>query len=86
MTFFQTFFDEKDLVSKTYEVESPNGSVNLIPSEVVIERIKNTKGEEAKKIEAMLRKIDFMNGDVHHFLNHLAGALAQDLYKTNKRN
>ena len=80
MTFFQTFFDEKDLVSKTYEVESPNGSVNLIPSEVVIERIKNTKGEEAKKIEAMLRKIDFMNGDVHHFLNHLAGARAQDLY------
>lgn len=80
MTFFQTFFDEKDLVSKTYEVESPNGSINLIPSEVVIERIKNTKGDEAKKIEAMLRKIDFMNGDVHHFLNHLAGALAKDLY------
>ena len=80
MTFFQTFFDEKDLVSKTYEVESPNGSINLIPSEVVIERIKNTKGEEAKKIETMLRKIDFMNGDVHHFLNHLAGALAKDLY------
>ena len=28
-----------------------------------------------KKIGDIIRKIDFHNGDVYHFLTHLAGAL-----------
>ena len=79
MTFFQTFFAEKDLTEETYQVESANGTINLIPSSVVIERIMNTRGEEAKNIESILRTIDLANGDVHHFLKYLAGAIAQDL-------
>ena len=79
MTFFQTFFAEKDLTEMTYEVESPDGTPNLIPTSVVIERIMNTRGEEAKNIESILRTIDLANGDVHHFLKYLAGAIAEDL-------
>ena len=79
MTFFQTFFTEKDLTEETYQVESANGTINIIPSSVVIERIMNTRGEEAKNIESILRTIDLANGDVHHFLKYLAGAIAQDL-------
>ncbi|MAW05249.1 MAG: hypothetical protein CL918_01695 [Deltaproteobacteria bacterium] len=78
MNFFDTFFSEKNLVEKTYEVVSPNGTPNLIPTSAVIAGIKTTQGEEAKKIEAILRKIDFLNGDVHHFLAHLAQPMAID--------
>ncbi len=79
-SFFNTFFAEKDLEELTYEVESKNdsifGTTHLIPSTAVIEKIKTTRGEEAKQIENILRQIDFRNGDVHHFLRHLAQAMA----------
>tara|TARA_R100000234_G_C4887254_1_gene129907 strand:+ start:53 stop:298 length:246 start_codon:yes stop_codon:yes gene_type:complete len=78
MTFFETFFSEKDLTDEVYTVTSANGTPNIIPSTVVIEAVKRTKGEEAQKIETILRKIDFLNGNVHHFLQHLAQAMAVD--------
>lgn len=77
--FFTTFFNEKNLDFQYYTVNSPNGTPNLIPSTVVIDAIKHTKGQEAGKIKAMLIKIDFFNGDVHNYLQHLAQALAKDL-------
>ena len=78
MNFFETFFSEKDLTDEVYTVTSANGTPNIIPSSVVIEAVKRTKGEEAQKIETILRKIDFLNGNVHHFLQHLAQAMALD--------
>ena len=78
MTFFETFFSEKDLTDEVYTVTSANGTPNIIPSSVVIEAVKRTRGEEAKKIETILRKIDFLNGNVHHLLQHLAQAMALD--------
>ena len=78
MNFFETFFSEKDLTDEVYTVTSENGTPNIIPSSVVIEAVKRTRGEEAKKIETILRKIDFLNGNVHHFLQHLAKARARD--------
>ena len=78
MNFFETFFSEKDLTDEVYTVTSENGPPNIIPSSVVIEAVKRTRGEEAKKIETILRKIDFLNGNVHHFLQHLAKAMALD--------
>lgn len=77
--FFTTFFNEKNLDFQYYTVNSPNGTPNLIPSTVVIDAIKHTKGQEAGKIKDMLIKIDFFNGDVHNYLQHLAQALAKDL-------
>ena len=78
MNFFETFFSEKNLTDEVYTVTSENGIPNIIPSSVVIEAVKRTRGEEAKKIETILRKIDFLNGNVHHFLQHLAQAMALD--------
>ena len=77
--FFTTFFNEKNLDFRYYSVESANGTTNLIHSSNVIEAIKHTKGQEAVKIKDMLIKIDFFNGDVHNYLQHLAQALAKDL-------
>jgi hypothetical protein len=70
------FFDEKGLESKTYEVEDPTGLAHFIPTEVVVEHIHAAPNVEQRQIADILRRIDFLNGDVHHFLNHLAGALA----------
>jgi len=77
--FFTTFFKEKNLNFQYYTVNSPNGTPNLIPSTVVIDAIKNTKGQEAAKIKDTLIKIDFINGNIHNYLQHLAQALAKDL-------
>ena len=78
--FFTTFFDEKDLTEQVYEVESKNespwGKTHLITTAAVIEQIKLTEGDEAEVIENILRQIDLRNGDVHHFLRHIAQAMA----------
>lgn len=75
-SFLLTFFREKNLTEQIYEVVSPDGTWHLIPSTVVIDSIHSAGEVEQKQIAAVLRKIDFANGDVHHFLKHLAGALA----------
>ncbi len=77
-TFFNRFFDEKNLENRIYEVAAPQGTMNFIETDMVIAKIKTTQGEEAQKIETVLRKIDFANGNVHHFLNHIAQAMAVD--------
>ena len=75
MDFFTTFFDEKDLVEKTYEVEI-DGTWHLIPTSIVIQQIKSASEADKKKIEMVLRKLDFLNGDIHYFLKHLAKGIA----------
>lgn len=69
--FINVFFKEKQLDERTYEVEH-DGMTHFVDSEFVIELIKSCGKEEQKNIEMTLRKIDFHNGDVHHFLKHLA--------------
>ena len=77
-TFFNRYFNEKDLDNQVYEIITPNGTMNLIETDMVIAKIKTTQGEEAKKIEAIIIQIDCLNGDLHHFLKHLAQAMAID--------
>ena len=75
--YLKVFFDEKDLDERTYEVSGPSGMVHIIPSAVVIETILNMPhGDERKQVASIIQKIDFCNGDLHHFLEHLAKALA----------
>jgi hypothetical protein len=79
MTWFDSFFSEKDLPETVFEVEAENGPANYIPNTVVIEHIKQAPAHEKEQIKNVLVKIDFHNGDVNDFLEHLAQALAQDL-------
>lgn len=78
-TYLATFFEEKQLDERIYDITTSGGTCNLIPSAAVINKVLSTRGEEADQIAAIIRKIDFANGDVHHFLRHLAGAMAVDL-------
>lgn len=75
MDFITTFFAEKNLDDRIYEVEN-GGTLNLISTADVIEKIGLTSGQERQQIENILRELDFRNGDVHHFLAHLAQAMA----------
>ena len=63
------FFDFRDLslVGAPHWQDCPD-AVNAVND--------GTSGEERLKVENILRQIDFANGDVHHFLQHLAGAMA----------
>lgn len=75
--FLRDFFAEKDIPEKTFEVEGKTTGTNYIPNTVVVEHMALIGREEAKGIENVLRRIDFANGDVNHFLGHLAQALAK---------
>lgn len=75
--YLRTFFAEKALPERIYTVIAPNGVEHMIPSAVVVGTILELPASgERTRIAKMLARIDFANGDVHHFLEHLAAALA----------
>lgn len=77
-SYFDRFFDEKDIPYRIFDVTDSQGVPHVIPQEVVIEAIKGTRGSEKAKIESTLRMIDYKNGDVNHYLAHLAKGLAEN--------
>jgi len=79
MTFskwFDTLIGEKGIDPEaTIDVEGNSGT-NIMPLSMVFDAIKNAPNSEQKEIKTILVKIDFMNGDILHFVKHLAQALA----------
>ncbi len=78
MTFtkwLDTFIQEKGIEDQVIEVEGDSG-LNIIPLAVLVEAIKSACQSEQKSIKSTLVKIDFANGNVMHFFNHLAKAVA----------
>jgi hypothetical protein len=78
-SYLRRFFAEKALEDQTYEITAPDGMLHLIPTGCVIEAIMAAPAREQDGIASILRRIDFANGDVHHFLRHLAQPLADRL-------
>lgn len=72
----KTFIDEKGInTEQILEVEGDSGT-NFIPVQVVLDHVLKTTKDEQWKIKDIIVRIDFMNGDVLHFLKHLAKAIA----------
>jgi hypothetical protein len=72
-----TFLEEKGIdLEETFEVEGPSGA-NFIPVGCIVELAKSAPSSEQAGIKGMLVRIDFANGNVRHFLKHLAGAVAR---------
>jgi len=67
--------EEKNVGHKTIEVEGESG-LNIMPMEILVDAIKSAPKTEQAKIKNTLVAIDFKNGDVMHFFNHLAKAIA----------
>lgn len=75
-TYLNNLIEEKGLdTEEIIEVEGASGT-NFIPLGVVVEHILIAPDHEQKQIRNILVKIDFQNGDVMHFFNHLAKAIA----------
>lgn len=75
-TWIDTFIAEKGIDTEhRFEVEG-NGGTNSIPVGVVVDFMKTEGTKVQHEIKTMIVKIDFMNGDVLHFFNHLAKAVA----------
>jgi len=70
----ETFLEEKNAPAKSWEIDA-NGTTHFIDSDVVIEAIKTTSGQEQAQIKNTLVMIDFKNGDINHFFEHLARGL-----------
>jgi delta-aminolevulinic acid dehydratase/porphobilinogen synthase len=75
--YLRDFFAEKDIEAKTFEKNGRDGTFHSIPNEVVVEHMTKVSASEAKALADILRRIDFHNGDVNHFLEHLSGALVE---------
>lgn len=73
--YLRTFFNEKDLPDVSWELTAKDGVPHIISNEVVMEHIETSSVNEQRKIAGVILKIDFENGDVNHFLKHLAGAI-----------
>ena len=74
-TWFDRFFDEKGIDrDDIFEIETED-SFHIVDYGFVIDCIKQTGSIEKLRIKNMLVKIDFANGDVKHYLRHLAQAL-----------
>jgi len=76
-SWFDTFLEEKNLRYTAWDIVDSNGNTHFIDSDVVIDAIKNASTEEQRKIKEIIVKIDFRNGDVNHFLQHLAQGLIE---------
>ena len=71
-----TFISEKGIDTEQYiEVEGPGGA-NHMPVSAVLDAMKSTTDAEKSKIKNTFVLIDFKNGDVLHFIKHLAQAIA----------
>ena len=75
-SYLNRFFAEKEIPTVDFTVESRTGETHWMDTEVVIEHIALTRGDERTKVEDIIRKIDFRNGDLNHFFAHLAEAIA----------
>lgn len=77
--YLENFFEEKDLGDKLYKIEHKQDT-HFIGTDIVIDLIKNSSYSEKQTIINTLRQIDFKNGDVHHYLEFLAGAYVKTNY------
>jgi hypothetical protein len=73
--YLRDFFAEKNIAEVQWSLTSNDGTAHIIGNVVVVEHIATCSTDEATRIGAVLRKIDFANGNVNHFFQHLAVAL-----------
>jgi hypothetical protein len=71
MNLLKRFFEEKEIAYELFEIEAA-GTMHFIDTDAVIDLIFQSSIEEQQQIATILRQIDFKNGNVNHFLKHLA--------------
>ena len=74
--YLERFFEETDKIPEGYTfIVEHNKQTHMIDADFLIDVIINhTPNHEQKKIADIIRYIDFRNGNIMHFLEHLAKA------------
>lgn len=72
-TFFRTMIEEKGLDNEIITINTLE-NMHFIEMPVLINVMENSSPGEQEFIEKTMRTIDFQNGDMMHFMNHLAKA------------
>ena len=75
-TWLNTFIDEKGIDREDVIEAKGQSGMNLIPVGCLLEAMEQAPTREQATIAIMLQKIDFANGNVMHYLTHLAQAIA----------
>ena len=74
--YLTTLLEEKNIsLEAPLEINGKSG-INFMSVGILVEAIITAPKNEQVKIKDILIKIDFKNGDIMHFLKHLAKALA----------
>jgi|TARA_B110000240_G_scaffold183952_1_gene218114 hypothetical protein len=75
--YLNTLLNEKGISTETVlEVQGADWGTNFIPVSSVLEFINNLDINTKAKIKANFIKIDFLNGDIMHFMNYIAKGMA----------
>ena len=75
--YLEILLKEKNINTEDEEFHIKGESgINIMPLGVIIEHILITTKEEQNKIKNVLIEIDYKNGDILHFFEHLGKALA----------
>ena len=76
--YLETLIEEKglDLHGTIIEVEGEEWGLNIIELGAVVDYIMASGPANQAKVKDTLVKIDFHNGDVMHFFNHVAKFMA----------
>lgn len=75
--YLETLLEEKNIdLDTSLEVMGASG-MNFMTVETVVSAICSTNHTEQQAIKKTLVTIDFRNGDVMHYIKHLAQALAR---------
>ena len=77
-SFFRTMAEEKGILNNRIEVIDDFGFKHYMTVEVVIEAIENAPLHEQRAIKDLFSRIDFMGGDLMHFIEHLAKGLVNN--------
>lgn len=81
MTFakwLDTFIEEKGIdLEHVIEAEGPEWGLNYIPVQCLVDLMKQAPKHEQAAIKATIIKIDFKNGNVLDYFQHLAKAVAR---------
>ena len=74
---FDTFVEEKGIdTGFTFEFDEA-GMFHMVETAVVIDWVKKLDPETKAKIKSNFVKIDFMNGDVMHFMEFIAKGMVK---------
>jgi len=74
--YLETLFEEKNISLETSIEAQGESGTNFMTLQTVVDAIVIAPKHEQRKIKDILVQIDFKNGDVLHFMKHLANALA----------